>query len=201
MKKILPLFSYIFHPVLIPLFGTAFYIWLGAPFLTLGQQLLLFLEVFIITFLLPLAFLLFLKTSGKVDSLIISDIKQRKTPLLAHILLLLLLIRKSITADAFPPLSFFLLGGILSTLLAFFLLFAKIKTSIHTIGISALTVFIIGLSIKSQINTVNVIAFFIVINGLVATSRLLMKAHTVRELWIGFGCGIVPQIALLYFWL
>ena len=69
------------------------------------------------------------------------------------------------------------------------------------IGVSALTVFIIGLSIHNEVNTINTVAFFVLLNGLVASSRLEMKAHDYKELVIGFLCGIIPQLALFYFWL
>lgn len=69
------------------------------------------------------------------------------------------------------------------------------------IGMSAVTVFIIGLSIHNEINTINLVAFFICMNGLVASSRLVMNAHSNKELLIGFLCGAVPQTLLLYFWL
>jgi hypothetical protein len=38
-------------------------------------------------------------------------------------------------------------------------------------------------------------------NGFVASSRLEMKAHTPRELLIGFIWGITPQLFLLPYWL
>ena len=69
------------------------------------------------------------------------------------------------------------------------------------IGISALTVFIIGLSIHNEVNTINTITFFVLLNGLVASSRLVMEAHNDKELGIGFLCGSLPQLVLLYFWL
>ncbi len=69
------------------------------------------------------------------------------------------------------------------------------------IGISALTAFVIGLSLKNELNTVSLVAFLVVLNGLVASSRLVMKAHSNKELLIGFLCGILPQIGLLYYWL
>lgn len=129
------------------------------------------------------------------------DVSHRKTPLLLQMMLLYLLTEKSITIEHFPPLHFFLLGGMLSAFFAFLLLFGKIKASLHLIGISALTIFIIGLSLKNQINTINLVAFFVLINGLVASSRLVMKAHSTKELIIGFLCGVLPQIGLFYFWL
>jgi hypothetical protein len=201
LKKFLPFFSYAFHPIFIPLLGTVFFVLIDARYLTLAQYLILFLQIIIITFLLPIAFFYLLRTFGKIDSIMLSDISHRKIPLLLHIVLLSILIQKSITVDRFPSLYFFFLGGIISAIFAFLLLYAKIKSSIHMIGISALTVFIIGLSLKNEINTINLVAFFIILNGLVASSRLVMKAHTNKELLIGFLCGTLPQIGLLFVWL
>ena len=201
MKKILPLFSYLFHPIFIPLLGTIFYVLLDNSYLSMPQYLLLFLQIIIITFLLPIAFFYLLRTFGKIDNIMLSDISHRKIPLLLHIMLLTVLITKSITLERFPVLFFFFLGGIISAALAFTGLYLKTKASIHMIGISALTIFIIGLSIKNEINTINLVTFFVFMNGLVASSRLVMKAHTNKELLIGFLCGILPQLGLLYFWL
>jgi len=69
------------------------------------------------------------------------------------------------------------------------------------LGISALTVFIIGLSIENQVNTIPEVAFFIFMNGVVGSSRLVMKAHTHKEIIIGFLCCLAHQTVLLYFWL
>jgi len=201
LKKILPFFSYCFHPIFIPLFGTFFYVLFDNTYLVLPQYLILFLQIIIVTILLPIAFFYLLRTFGKIENVMLSDISQRKIPLLLQAMLFAVLIEKSITIDRFPSLYFFFIGGLLSTLFAFLLLYAKIKASIHMIGISSLTAFIIGLSIHNQINTINTVAFFIIINGLVGSSRLVMKAHSNKELLIGFLCGMIPQTALLYYWL
>lgn len=201
MKKILTFFSYAFHPIFIPFLGTVFYILLEDNYLTLPQYLILFFQIIIITFLLPIAFFYLLRTFGKIENIMLSDISQRKIPLVLQIMLFSVLIEKSITIDRYPSLYFFFVGGLLSTIFAFLLLYAKIKASIHMIGISALTVFIIGLSIHNQINAVNTVIFFVMMNGLVASSRLVMEAHSNKELVIGFLCGAIPQSTLLYFWL
>ena len=65
----------------------------------------------------------------------------------------------------------------------------------------AFTVFVIGLSIHSQTRNINLIAFLVLMNGFVVSSRLEMKAHTPKELVIGFLLGIIPQLLLLRFWL
>jgi len=201
LRKILPFFSYLFHPIFIPLLGTIFFVMLDNESLTFPQYLILFLQILIITFLLPITFFFLLRTFGKIKSVMLSDISQRKAPLLLQIMLFAILIEKSISIDRFPELYFFFLGGLVSTCIAFVFLFAKIKASIHMLGISALTAFIIGLSIENQVNTIPVVAFFIFMNGVVGSSRLVMKAHSNKEIIIGFLCGLAPQTVLLYFWL
>lgn len=184
-----------------PLLGTVVYCGLESNYFTFPQYLILFSQIIIITFLLPIAFFYLLRTYGKIESVMLSDINHRKIPLLLHMMLLTVLIEKSITIDKFPSLYFFFLGGLISTLIAFILLFVRVKASIHMIGMSALTCFIFGLSLKNEINTINLVTFFLFMNGLVASSRLVMKAHTLKELAVGFLCGIVPQIALFYYYL
>lgn len=201
MKKILPVFSYLFHPIFIPLLGTFFYVVLDDNYFTLPQYLVLFIQIIIISILLPLAFFYLLRTFGKIDSIMLSDISQRKIPLLLQIMLMSILIAKSITIDRYFELFFFFSGGLFSTIIAFMLLFAKIKASIHMIGMSAFTVFIIGLSVHAEVNIINTVVFFVLMNGFVASSRLEMNAHTKKELAIGFVCGMLPQLLLLYFWM
>jgi hypothetical protein len=142
-----------------------------------------------------------LRATGQVDSIMISEISQRKIPLVIQCFLTILLVRKSITLDHYPEFHFFFLGGLLSTVLALVLLFLRTKASLHMIAISAFTVFVIGLSIHNQTQNINLIAFLVLMNGFVASSRLEMKAHTTTELVIGFLLGIIPQLLLLRFWL
>lgn len=115
--------------------------------------------------------------------------------------LVVILIQKSITVDRIPELYFFLLGGLISSILVFSLLFCKIKVSISLLGISALVAFFVGLSIHNQANELNGIALLVLMNGFVAASQLEMKACTIKELGIGFVIGLMPQIGLWYFWL
>jgi hypothetical protein len=178
---------------------TRLFFW-GKNYFEPAQQILILLQIVIITILIPMAFIYLLKTLGKVDSIMIADLSQRKIPLVIQIVLMVILLRQSITLDRIPELFFFFAGGILSALLTLILLFAKVKASLHTMGISALTVFTMGLSINNQVNLINVIAILLTANGLVAASRLQMKAHTGTELAVGFF-GITPQLLFLYYWL
>jgi hypothetical protein len=201
LKKLLPFFSYLFHPIFIPILGTLFYVTYGDSYVAKEKFYLLLLQVIIIMFFLPLSFFYLLKTFGKVDNVMLSDSSQRKIPLLMQIALTVILITKSITITQFPELFFFFLGGLGSTLIAFALLFAKIKISIHMIAMSALSFFVIGMSVHHQLNVIFLIATLFFITGIVASSRLAMKAHSIEELAIGYVSGVLPQMVLWLFWL
>lgn len=201
MKKILPFFSYLFHPIFIPILGSLFYIYFFPNYYTSQQYILVVVQIVIITFFLPISFFYLLRTFGKVDTIMLSETSQRKIPLLVQIILTYILIQKSITVERFPELYFFFFAGICSTIVALILVFLNFKASIHMIALSALTFFLIALSISQQQNVVLLICSLFLISGLVATSRLEMKAHSLKELLVGYTVGMIPQIALWYLWL
>ena len=201
MKKILPLFSYVFHPIFIPVYAALFYFFLNDSYFTDTEKTFAILQIAVITIAAPILMFFALRASGQIDSIMIAEISQRKTPLIILCFLTMLLIRKSITIEHFPELYFFFLGGLLSTFIALLLLFIKIKASLHMIAISTLTVFAFGLTIHNQTPNINIIALLVIINGFVASSRLEMNAHTPKELAIGLAIGIIPQLLVFYFWL
>ncbi len=201
LKKILPFFSYVFHPIFIPVYAALFYFFSNTTYYTNLEKLFVIFQIVIITILLPILFFFVLRASGQINSMMVADISQRKIPLVIQCFLTILLIRKGITLENFPEFHFFFLGGLMSTIIALVLLFFKTKASLHMVAISALTVFVIGLSIHNQIFNGYWVAFLVLMNGFVASSRLEMKAHTPRELIIGFIWGIIPQLFLLPYWL
>jgi hypothetical protein len=201
LKKVLHFISYLLHPVFIPIFGTLFYFLLGEGQFNTHQKYLILVQIAIITFLIPIAFFFLLRSLGKIDSVMLSNLAQRKIPLFIQAILLYILISKSITINVLPELFFFFAGALASALIALLLTFFKVKASLHMVGISALTAFVTGLSYHAAVNAINSIGLLVFLNGVVATSRLEMKAHSGKELVIGFCVGLLPQLALWYFWL
>lgn len=166
------------------------------------QEMYLFMiQIVIITVLIPISLFYLLLSMGKIDSIMIEQLSQRKIPLLVNCFLLFILTQKSITIDRIPELHYFFLGGFCSSALAFIFLLLKQKASLHMIGIAALTFFIMGLSMRVEVTLLYTIASLLVMNGCVASSRLVMKAHTLTELTIGFLCGALPQIFFWFLWL
>ena len=194
-------FSYVFHPLFIPLMGTLIFLAISPIHYSEAQVLFLCLQVSLLTIFIPLAFYFWLKTVGKADSVMLQKVDQRRIPLFISCILLYLLAFKSITESILPELHYFILGGLLSNILTFLYLFMKVKASIHQMGIAALSCFVMGLSAHYQVDLTYGIAVLLLLNGLVASSRLAMQAHTYTELAIGFGIGAIPQLALWWVWL
>ena len=165
------------------------------------ELFLIFVQVLILTILIPISIFYFLMSLGRANSVMLSEISQRKVPLFLNAILLYLLITQSIRVEIIPELYYFFFGALASTILVFLLIFVNLKASIHMVGISALTVFVIGFSLHTQTNQIYLVAIFLLLIGIVASSRLVMKAHDNRELIAGFLAGVLPQISLLCFWL
>ena len=115
--------------------------------------------------------------------------------------MIIILVKQSITLERYSELHFFMLGALMSTLIALILLFFKSKASLHMIGITGLTIFYFGLSILYQTQNFVVFAILIFIIGAVASSRLEMKAHNTKEVLIGMLIGGGPQLLLMPLWL
>ncbi|OYQ35685.1 hypothetical protein CHU92_10755 [Flavobacterium cyanobacteriorum] len=201
MKKILPVFSYIFHPLFIPVYATLFYFFITRNFFYRHEIYLVFIQVLILTILLPISLFYLLKSLGLIRSKMMLDKKERKLPLVFYSLLLLFLIKYSFAVFVIPELYYYFTGTLISTVLALALVLFHHKASLHVGGIASLTVFIISISAYYHIRFLYLIAFFVLCTGMVASSRLEAKAHTMGEVVLGALVGIVPQVALWYFWL
>lgn len=201
LKKILPIFSYIFHPIFVSLYGALFYFLITQTFFTSSQIYVTLLQVTILTLFLPLSIYFLLKSLGAVTSFTEATLKERRMPIAIQAVMLLVLLKFSVSREVTVELYYFFLGGLFSGILALASVLLKFKASLHMIGITALTAFTYGLSIYYKLPFVNLFAFSIVCMGLVASSRLYMKAHNYLELIVGLLIGLVPQVILYRFWL
>ena len=201
MKKILPAFSYILHPLFISVYAVLIFFLFGEHYFQYPDIYLVIIQIVIITIFIPVTFYYLLLSMGKVDSIMLAKRNQRVIPLVIHAILLYVLIKKSITVEHFTELHFFFLGSLMSTFLALVMIYFKQKVSLHMIGITALTVFTIGISLHFQVRLIFPIVPLMLCNGFVASSRLEMNAHTPTELILGSLIGTLPQLGLFYLWL
>lgn len=201
MNFLLKSASYLFHPVWMPFAGTLLYFLISPRFFPLPVVKAKILAIAIMTVFIPIVFYLMLKTLGKTTSHFLSDVKERKWPLLFSAFLDLLILKFVLDTFDYPELYYFFLGIFLSTMTALLLVFLKIKVSLHMIGLGGITAFLILISFHFNLNLIFTISFLIAMTGLTATSRLHYKAHTPSELILGILLGIVPQLAVALVWL
>ena len=194
-------FSYIFHPILMPLAGAVIYFANAPRYIPEEVITAKIFGLVVITILTPIVLFFFLKSSGTISSPHLEEIKQRKIPLLLQSILLIIVIKLIIDIYHYPELYYFFLGTLFSSLSAIFVIFFNIKASLHMVGIASVTMFTVALSIHFGINLTLLIAALMVVNGLVASSRLHMNAHTNLELILGFLIGVIPQLTLVNLWL
>ena len=190
--------SYILHPVIIPIISTLLYFIIIPNHIPREFAYRVLSIVFITTYIFPILVLYFLKKVKLIENFQLESVNERKFPILfiaATTLGLGLLLLKS-NIVGLLALSFF--GCTLSLTIVYILLFIKIKTSLHTLGISGLIGFISIISYDYKLNLLVLLILLFLFLGIIATSRLKLKAHNMSEVLIGFIIGLMSQ-QIIYF--
>ena len=201
MKLFLKIGSILFHPLLMPLMGTAIYFYITPRFVDRQMVVGNLFVLAIVTVIIPIVMFFLLKSLRLVDSIFLRTVKERKFPLMIQCILLLLVIKIVFDPYDNPELYHFFVGILFSAFSALLMVFFKIKISLHQMGVAGLLMFLVGLSAHFKINLLMSISFFLFANGWVASSRLQAKAHNYTELWTGLFIGALPQLVLFNMWL
>lgn len=201
MKTFLKSFSYIFHPLFMPMLGVVLYFWITPKFVPEPFLYAKILALVILTIVVPLLFYFLLRNLKMASSVFLSDVDERRIPLLCNIVLTLTILKIIINGYEFPELYYFFIGILLSSAVSFIMVLLRFKVSLHMVGICGVLMFIIGLSLHYSSNLLLFIALLIFAAGASASSRLQARAHTNIELIVGVLVGLIPQLAILYIWL
>ena len=190
------LISYIVHPIVIPIIGTIIYFIILPKHTPKQMELLVISSVFIGTYVIPILFLLTLKSSKVIANLQLENIQERKFPVMFFISILILISTLLKKVPSIMELSLFFYGMTLALVIVYLLLYVKFKASFHMIGISGLIGFFICFSYQFQVNLLLLIAFLLILAGVIATSRLNLKAHSLKEIYWGAFIGIFSEFAV-----
>lgn len=201
MCHFLSIISYIFHPLFVPIGGTAMYFLVTPKYSSFEIQSGNIVPIFILTVIIPIIFFLILKNLGAISSIFLPTPKERKYSLYINAILLLMVLYKVIPNNYVPELFYFFLGLLTATGATLILLFFRFKTSIHLLGMGSILMFMIALSIHFEINITLAISIFTLLTGVVATARLYLHAHSQIELLMGFLLGVFSQMLILGHWL
>jgi len=195
MKNFFKIISGIFHPMLLPLFGTILLFQVGM-FKMYPLEYQLYIEGIVILNMgiLPSLGILLLKKNGHITDLDVSVRSERVFPYLISLITCIgavfLLIRFKM-----PWLVVKLfMGSILATVIAFIITF-KWKISAHTIAFGCLIASSFLICLNQGVNPMIYFVILLLFAGLQATSRVYLGSHTIGQVTAGSVVGIISVCA------
>lgn len=188
--------STILHPIVIPTVGVMLYFLISPNNYYPNQKLSVLSLIFIITYLIPLLVLILFKKLKIINSYQTESIKERKLPVALMIFLFYLLGNTMNNTSNLKDLSLLFYATSVSLFIIYVLFFFKIKTSIHLLSIGISVGFFMVLSSNYTQSYILLIIAIIILAGLLGSARLHLKAHTVKEVYLGFFLGIISPIIL-----
>jgi len=195
------LVSVLFHPLFFPLLLTCLvYILAPVSFAAVPREVFMrwMAMIAINTLLLPLVVVLILKRLGFIESIRMTNIKDRIIPLIASMTFYFWAYQVA-KGVKMPFLLNVLLLGNFWGIIALFIVSIFYKVSMHTTAAGGLLGIIIVLMIENPINMQ--VPFFIalLIAGMTGTARLILNAHSPGQVWLGYLIGILAQVGAYLF--
>ncbi|SHM35056.1 hypothetical protein SAMN05444266_107485 [Chitinophaga jiangningensis] len=194
--------SYITHPLFIPTLVT-FLVLQSLPEYFVAFKMsskrfafdMLYFRVIIISLFFPLLTVMLAKMLGFISSIYLNTQRDRIIPYVAIIIYYFWAFYTFLEEGAAPKFyTAFFLGMFLAISISF-VTNSFWKTSMHATGWGGVIGFLLSLMWGMQMNVSLplIITFFVA--GIVGTCRMMLKAHTPAEIYIGFSIGILTQLA------
>ena len=190
--------SVILHPIVVPTLGVLLYFILIPNRIGSNQKLAILGLIFIVTYLVPLFVLVILKAFKLIKSYKVHTIKERKIPISLMIALYYLLGNTLFKSTMIRDLGILFYATSLGLVVIYLLFIFKIKTSLHLLSLGISVGFFMLLSTQYLISFLPVILILILISGLLASARLYLKAHTPKEVYLGFSLGLISPFIIHY---
>lgn len=199
MKKVAQSVSYVFHPLLVPLYGIFFIFNSGSIFSFIPgmARLYCYLITFLSVLLLPLFCLFLFKKFGIIHNYALDSKQERVYPALAAIFCSFL--------------GFYFIGKVPYTnivqqmylvliivLSAFSLVTLRWKMSMHMTAAGAACGFLLILGFKYWGDVRNIFMVVLLLSGILATCRLYLKKHNPIQVYVGFIFGLIFVVTILY---
>lgn len=191
--------SVILHPVVLPTIGVLLYFFLIPASLQKYQEYAVLSIVFVSTYLIPVLLLVFLKALKLIQSFQVHSIKERKVPLVIMVFIFYALATVFARLHQIRDLSILFYGTAFALFFVYLLFIIKLKSSLHLLSMGSGIGFVLVLTLSYSITTLPIIAILVLLSGLLASSRLHLKAHTIKEVYVGFFIGILGQFVAYYF--
>ena len=159
-----------------------------------NQKLSVLSLIFIVTYLIPLLILILFKRLNIIKSYQTESIKDRKLPVALMVFLFYLLGNTMKNTSNLVDLSLLFYATSMGLFLVYILFYLKIKTSLHLLSLGISAGFFMVLSSNYSLSYIILIIFIILMAGILASSRLYLKAHSKKEVYIGFFLGIAAPL-------
>ncbi|MBC7535362.1 MAG: hypothetical protein H7258_06685 [Ferruginibacter sp.] len=192
------LFSYIFHPVFIPVYVTLFLLYVhpaafsGFSYME-KKQTMLIVGLNIVFF--PIISVLLLRAVGFIESLYLRSQKDRIIPYIASGIFFFWAYTVFKQQPQYPLLlTTYILGIFLASSLAL-IVNIYFKISMHAIGMGGLVGFFLVIFRSNSMLMTWPLCLALLIAGFVCTSRLLIRSHQPKDIYMGLFVGAITQFS------
>jgi len=192
------LFSYVFHPLFIPVIATWYLAFIHQGYfigITPHDKMLIVIRVAVNTILFPGFTILLLKAVGFIKSIFLKTQRERIIPYVAANLFYFWMYLVFRNQPEVPSvLTAFIFGIFLSSSVG---LFANtyFKISMHALGMGALSGLLLIIIFSGSPYNVFLAAMLVfLISGFVSTSRLIVSDHHLFDIYTGLFFGIMCQV-------
>ena len=199
MKTFSKIISYIFHPMLMPTLGVFLIFQAGThlSLLPLDAKRIIYLTVFISTFIMPVSILPLFLQLKVIKSFQMETAKERRIPVFVtgifYFLGYLLLKKMGVPS---------VLGNfVLASLMAVFIAVGITiywKISMHMIAIGGLTGVMLAIALRFNIDLTFYLSLLILVSGIIASARLHLGAHNQTQIYAGYVLGLVVVFSSIW---
>ncbi|HAW52144.1 MAG TPA: hypothetical protein DCX54_07435 [Flavobacteriales bacterium] len=191
------LISFLFHPFSFLLLGT-FILFNTHTYINFSYsnelKLLVYAVIFLNTMLLPVLISWYWSKKGRISSILMEQIADRKKIYLItfgfYLATLFVLSSFGVPVVIYK----YALGAGLTVGALFILAMLNKKLSAHLSAIGGLCGALVMLSFRLQTDLLTLIAVFVILAGIIATARIQVKAHNESEVYLGFLLGFFTQV-------
>ena len=193
--------SYLFHPVFMTtIMAIALYKLTPVSFAGADHTMVIkwIVMIGLYTAVYSLIFVALLKGLGFIKSIHMDDPKDRIIPLIG-IMIFYWWVQHVFKNLGTPFLLQVLLKGSFWGIVVLFMVSIFFKVSMHTAAAGGMLGILLVLMFTSPVNMA--VPFFIalIIAGIIGTARMVLGAHRIWEIWIGYLLGIAVQVAAYFY--
>jgi membrane-associated phospholipid phosphatase len=198
-KRIAGLFSYLSHPLLVPMLGLLVISNSGTYAADMDTHFnqLIYLTVFVMTLLMPATLIPLFLFSGLAKSIQFSERKERLIPLYITLVFYVgayFLIRKLPVSQVYQK---FIFSASLSVLLVLAISYFW-KISAHMVAWGGLVGLILSLSLRFDSDLMLFLIISIFCSGCVGYARLRLNQHKALQVYTGFSLGFLTMMIVFF---